>query len=283
VLTEINIASGIGLGVVEDLVQKGWNVTIADVNVRVGNEIAARLGTQVIFVQTNVSSYKEQANAFLETWKKWNRLDFVHANAGIVDRTDFVQPQEETEYGAPPQPDSLVVDIDLYGPIWSAYLALHYFRKDKLGNMKKLLITASSAGLYPIGEAPLYSAAKHGAVGLTRSLGKRVHDEGLPITVNCLCPGLVPTSIVSPEMVAAFPKDCITPVSLIVEAVNLVLSDDSVNGRSLECNGNEILAREPPPFLNDAARYTAGGDYKKDIAADDLQRYSERKGKEMQL
>lgn len=84
-----------------------------------------------------------------------------------------MQPQPESTDGAPPQPDSLVVDIDLYGPIWSSYLALHYFRKSGTAStdvLKKLIITASSAGLYPISEAPLYSAAKHGVCNLRRSM-----------------------------------------------------------------------------------------------------------------
>ena len=110
-----------------------------------------------------------------------------------------------------------------------------------------------------------------------------MREEKLPITVNCLCPGIVPTNIVSAEMIAAFPSEFVTPLSVIVKAVNMVLSDDSVNGQALECNGQEIKARDPPAFLNGAARFTAGGGYQNDLSADALQRYSERKGREMQL
>jgi len=74
-------ASGMGLSVVEWLVERGWNVTIADLNAEAGQKIAERLGEQAIFIKTDVADYESQAKAFGETWSKWRRLDFVYANA----------------------------------------------------------------------------------------------------------------------------------------------------------------------------------------------------------
>lgn len=84
-------------------------------------------------------------------------------------------------------------------------------------------------------------------------------------------------------MVSMFPKEYITPLDIIVKAVDMILFDDSLNGKAIECNGQEIKIREPPPFLNGAAKFTAGGDYQESISAEDLQRHSERKGREMSL
>ncbi|OAL44217.1 NAD(P)-binding protein [Pyrenochaeta sp. DS3sAY3a] len=274
-------ASGIGLAVAEHLVQKGWNVAITDVNEKAGELLAGKLGKQSIFVRCDVTSYEQQSKVFEKTWKKWGRLDLVHANAGIADRVDFYAPQDEIADCAPPKPDSLVVDIDLYGAIWSSYLSLHYFRKENSSNRKKLIITASSAGIYPLGEAILYTAAKHGAVGLTRALGRRIKSEKLPITVNCLCPGMVPTNIISSDMVKAFPKEMITEMSVIIEAVDMVLGDDLLNGAAIECNGEQIQVRDQAPFLNDAAKFTGGGGYTDVIDMDDFVKHSEMKGKMM--
>ncbi len=74
-------ASGIGLAVTEKLVKQGWNVTIVDVVSETGQKVADRLGEQVLFVKADVTDYDQQAKAFVETWAKWHRLDFVFANA----------------------------------------------------------------------------------------------------------------------------------------------------------------------------------------------------------
>jgi NAD(P)-dependent dehydrogenase (short-subunit alcohol dehydrogenase family) len=54
--------------------------------------------------------------------------------------------------------------------------------------------TASIAGLIAHSPDPVYSAAKHGVVGLTRSLAF-LHNEA-NIRVNCVCPGVVDTPLV---------------------------------------------------------------------------------------
>ena len=80
---------------------------------------------------------------------------------GILDREDFCAPAKVSGDDSPPQPDKLVIDVDLHGVIWSSYLALHYFRKNA-SKAGKLAMTSSSAGIYACSEIPLYAAAKHG-------------------------------------------------------------------------------------------------------------------------
>lgn len=150
-----------GYGMVEHLVGLGWNVSIVDFNDQTGKEAEQKLGDQVFYIKGNVAKYEDLASAFVQTWKKWARLDLVWANAGIADRINFTKPVEEDESGAPPRPDVVVVDIDLYGCIYTAYLALHFFRKNE-NKGGKLVMTSSMAGLYPTSAISLYGAAKHG-------------------------------------------------------------------------------------------------------------------------
>lgn len=76
-----------GLSVATHLVSQGWNVCIVDFNETSGQEVAERLGKQaqgqdhVQFVKVDVTDYEQQAKAFVETWARWGRLDFVFANA----------------------------------------------------------------------------------------------------------------------------------------------------------------------------------------------------------
>lgn len=92
---------------------------------------------------------------------------------------------------------------------------------------------------------------------------------------------MVPTNIVSPEMVKMFPQNMITPLSVIIKAVDMVITDNSLNGSAIECNGQEIQVRDTPAYLNDAAKFTAGGGYTDVIEMDDFVKYSEKKGNAM--
>ena len=164
------LASGMGLGVVERLVELGWNVSIVDFDDKMAELVVKRLGEKTMFIKTNVIKYDQQADAFAQTFNKWNRLDVVFANAGFTDRVDiFESANEFLTNGAPKQPDALVVDVCLYGCVWSSYLALHYFRKnpDRAG---KLVMTSSMCGLYATDAVPLYTAAKHGVSVLDKRL-----------------------------------------------------------------------------------------------------------------
>jgi NAD(P)-dependent dehydrogenase (short-subunit alcohol dehydrogenase family) len=65
-----------GLAVVEDLVAKGWNITIFDFDHVSGANVAGRLGPQVLFIKGNAAKYEDLGAAFAETWKKWGSIDF---------------------------------------------------------------------------------------------------------------------------------------------------------------------------------------------------------------
>ena len=57
----------------------------------------------------------------------------------------------------------------------------------------RLISVASTAGLKGYGYVAPYAAAKHGVVGMTRSLALEVARK--PVTVNALCPGFLDTEM----------------------------------------------------------------------------------------
>lgn len=82
--------SGMGMGIVEHLVTKGWKVAIADINPNA--KFAAQLGAASSFHECNVADYDSQAEMFQQVWDKYGRIDALCANAGIVDRRHVVSP-----------------------------------------------------------------------------------------------------------------------------------------------------------------------------------------------
>jgi NAD(P)-dependent dehydrogenase (short-subunit alcohol dehydrogenase family) len=178
-------SSGIGLAVSEALAAKDdWTVAIFDLNSDRGSKEAERIGAT--FHHVDVTNYSSLANAFKDVFKTHRRLDFVHANAGIVGSGDFYE-THDTGDEPPPPPSTSVVDIDLISVMNTTYLAQHYFRqtpRDDLGP-RSLIITSSCGGLYGTQRVPNYGAAKFGTVGWTRSIaGHMWRVDGIRVNVS---------------------------------------------------------------------------------------------------
>lgn len=74
----------------------------------------------------------------------------------------------------------------------AVHLAIHYISKNDTSSTasKGLIVcTASNAGLYPFPVAPVYSATKHGVIGLVRSLARPLEKER--IRINALAPAVI--------------------------------------------------------------------------------------------
>jgi len=82
------------------------------------------------------------------------------------------------------------VALCLLSAWWTTREALPHMKARHYGRILNIGSGASKMSGSPVG----YTAAKHGVVGLTKGLAAQVAPAG--ITVNCLCPGWVRTSLV---------------------------------------------------------------------------------------
>jgi 15-hydroxyprostaglandin dehydrogenase (NAD) len=100
---------------------------------------------------------------------------------------------------------------------------------------------------------PLYTAAKHALVGLTRACGSRFLTEN--ITVNCICPAFVPTSLCPASVLDIFPKEHITPMSTVMRAFDRFLQDDRMTGQTMELSLDNHYLRVQPEWANESQRW----------------------------
>ncbi|ORY69020.1 uncharacterized protein BCR38DRAFT_326381, partial [Pseudomassariella vexata] len=224
-------ASGMGLAVAKALSAKGWEVNIFDLNAAAG-ELAVREEKNLKFTQVDVSSWGSLSGAFDAVFRTRGKLDFVFANAGILQLQNFY---ERTDTLPPKEPPQTSIDINLKAVINTSYLAQHYFRANRHANQDPVLImTASIAGFYPQEFNPLYSASKAGVVNFLRSIGKPFYNDG--IRTYAICPGTARTNLLSSAAWDKFPEEYLTPISTIVSTVETL----NAGGPFTDANGRHI-------------------------------------------
>ncbi|WPA97788.1 uncharacterized protein RHO25_002399 [Cercospora beticola] len=250
--------NGMGLAVTQALASRGsWAVHIIDVNqtrlLEVSNSSA-----NIASHQADVTDYTQLAAIFDKVHASHQRLDFVFANAGVVEAQDFYTRQETTP---PPPPNLKVIDVNLNAVLLTSHLAQHYFRQSSQygKDTQSLVLTASCGALYPSHQLPLYTASKHGVLGFGRAVAKTLFREG--IRVNVICPGVVDTNLTDWK---GFPAQLFTPVQGISRAVVQLVdaSEDLVDAKgkrtpadklyslAVEVNVDKMYVRDIPEFCD---------------------------------
>ncbi|KAI2994130.1 hypothetical protein CBS147346_10690 [Aspergillus niger] len=223
-----------------------------------GTAVAKRLNA--MFVEADVSDYKSVFDAFSAVWGRYKRLNFVFANAGIIERQSFYSPPQGDHGGLVPTFDISTINVNLSGVIFTSHVALQFFRRGEDAGPKSIIMTSSSSGLYPNLSAPIYAASKHGIVGFMRSIAQRLYSQD-GISVNCINPGTTRTGIIGTKEWNIFPADCISTPEQVATIVKSIIESSSFHGQAVEIVVDQTFPRGPPPFLDERMeRLTACAD-----------------------
>ena len=101
---------------------------IADKNLDGAKSVASKIGKGAIAVEVDAGDWDSQLAAFEKAIKEFGRLDYVFAIAGIGERKAIKNDPKATGFQ---KPDLTVIDIDLYGVLYTAFLAVQQMRRQE--------------------------------------------------------------------------------------------------------------------------------------------------------
>ena len=184
--------SGIGLGIARALAEAGADVVLnglgerADIE-RVRAELDERSAGQVSYNGANLMKAEEAASLVEETLVEFGRVDILVNNAGI----QHVSPIESF----PPEKYDAIIALNL-SSAWHTTRAA--FASMKQNGFGRIINVASAHGLVASPFKSAYVAAKHGIVGLTKTVA--LEGAEYNVTCNAICPGYVWTPLVENQI-----------------------------------------------------------------------------------
>jgi len=148
-------------------------------------ELIEDRGGEALGVPIDVSEEREVARAVETAVDEFGRIDFLVNNAGVAPVSGLLDLSEETW--------DRTLDVDLKGMWLCAKHVGRHMREREGGG--RIVNTSSTAGLFASPGLGHYSAAKHGVLGLTKTLAAELAEDR--VTVNAVCPTAVDTPMTS--------------------------------------------------------------------------------------
>ena len=225
--------------------KEGARVVIASRGEERGKEALEeikRLGGEGLFIKADVSK-EDQVEAMVgKAVSEYGRLDFAFNNAGVEGKGARLAKETMDMWNT-------IMDINLKG-VW---LCMKYEILQMLKQGGGVIINNSStSGLGGAPRLTLYSASKHGVIGLTKGAALEYISDN--IRINAICPGIIKTPMhderlettpgLEKVMLSMIPMRRFGKPEEVASAVMWLCSDDAayVTGSTFLMGGGQAVS-----------------------------------------
>ncbi|KAH8896428.1 putative short chain dehydrogenase/ reductase [Thozetella sp. PMI_491] len=230
-------ANGIGEAYVRALQSAGCIVAIGDIDETKGEKLTSEL-SNTIFVKCDTTNWDDQINLFRAAANAApdGKVSYVVANAGIARQDDVFSYAGSGQ--EPTKPDLSIANVNIFGPLYTTKLALHYFVKQNGESVSDkqtdtcLVLIGSGAAFLDCPRGPQYSASKWAMRGIMHSLRRTAYYSGS--RVNVISPWYVRTNILTEEAYQHVQSVGVqfAEADDAGRCLLRILSDETINGHS---------------------------------------------------
>jgi 3-hydroxybutyrate dehydrogenase len=185
--------SGIGLGIARALAGAGADIVINglgqpdDIERVVGDLEQDHPSIRIVYNDANLMNGHDAAGLVEQTIAGFGRVDILVNNAGI----QHVSPIETF----PTEKYEAIIALNLSAAWYTTRAAFAAMKQNGFG---RIINVASAHGLVASPFKSAYVAAKHGVVGLTKTIALEGAEHN--VTCNAICPGYVWTPLVENQI-----------------------------------------------------------------------------------
>jgi len=237
-------SSGIGKSSAEIIGKEGAIVVVADVQDEAGELTVSEItknGGKAFYKRVDVTDFGGVKKAIDDLVVEHGRIDGAFNNAGIEGPTAKISDYANSDWAK-------VIDVNLTGVYNCMRCQIDQMLTQSNGG--SIVNTSSAAGLIGIPGATGYNSAKHGVVGLTKTVALEYAAKN--IRVNAVCPGFIETPMlervtdasvkIREQLIKMVPMKRVAKPSEIGDAVAWLLSQKSsyVTGVALPVDGGWV-------------------------------------------
>ena len=180
--------SGMGKATAEVFAAEGAKVVVTDVNSENAQKVSDQInsdGGESLAMSLDVTNESQTKECVSKSIESFGQIDHLINNAGIASPINIDDENYEDIWRN-------TMEVVLTGQTRLIRACLEHLLKS---DAARIVNISSTEGFGATPTHSPYTAAKHGVIGLTRSLALELGPKG--ITVNCICPGPINTNMTS--------------------------------------------------------------------------------------